>query len=106
MLELKDCTNVFVKIGGLVMPPLAGGSGADTYTSDAIVERWSDPINWCVEQFGPSRCMFESNFPVDKKWIAYVPLYNAYKRIVSDRSPAEKAALFAGTAGSVYGLNQ
>jgi L-fuconolactonase len=104
MSELSNCPNVFVKIGGLVMPPLAGGSGTVTFTSDEIVARWSDPIRWCVEQFSPHRCMFESNFPVDKNWISYVPLYNAYKRIVSDASASDKAALFAGTAASVYQL--
>jgi predicted TIM-barrel fold metal-dependent hydrolase len=104
MSELSNCPNVFVKIGGLVMPPLAGGSGTVTFTSDEIVARWSDPIRWCVEQFSPHRCMFESNFPVDKNWISYVPLYNAYKRIVSDASASDKAALFAGTAARVYQL--
>ena len=104
MTVLRDCPNVAVKIGGLVMPPLAGNSGSASFTSDAIVARWSDPIRWCVEQFGCDRCMFESNFPVDKQWISYVPLYNAYKRIVTDATPSEKAALFAGTAASVYKL--
>jgi predicted TIM-barrel fold metal-dependent hydrolase len=106
MLELRECPNVSVKIGGLVMPPLAGGSGTVTFTSDEIVARWSEPVRWCIEQFGPNRCMFESNFPVDKQWISYVPLFNAYKRIVSDFSAAERAALFAGTAVSVYRLDR
>jgi predicted TIM-barrel fold metal-dependent hydrolase len=48
--------------------------------------------------------MFESNFPVDKQWIAYVPLYNAYKRIVGDCSSSEKADLFTNTAARVYKL--
>ena len=104
MLKLRDCPNVFVKIGGLVMPPLVGGSGEAPFTSDWVVARWSGPIRWCVEQFGPDRCMFESNFPVDKQWIPCIPLFNAYKRTVSDFSPAEKDALFAGTAVSVYKL--
>jgi predicted TIM-barrel fold metal-dependent hydrolase len=106
ILEVKECPNVSVKIGGLVMPPLAGksDSGPATFTSDEIVARWSEQIRWCVEQFGGGRCMFESNFPVDKQWIGYVPLYNAYKRIVADGSPSEKADLFANTAAKVYKL--
>jgi predicted TIM-barrel fold metal-dependent hydrolase len=106
MLELRDCPNVSVKIGGLVMPPLAGGSGKVTFTSDEIVDNWSERIQLCVEQFGPNRCMFESNFPVDKQWISFVPLFNAFKRIVSDATPADQALLFAGTAVDVYRLDR
>jgi predicted TIM-barrel fold metal-dependent hydrolase len=103
MLELRDRPNVTVKIGGLVMPPLTG-RGSAVFTSDEFVDQWSERIRWCIAAFGPDRCMFESNFPFDKRWIAFVPLLNAYKRIVSDHTPAEKQALFAGTVARVYEL--
>ena len=57
-----------------------------------------------IEQFGPRRCMFESNFPVDKVSYSYNVLYNAFKRLSQGYSPAERAALFHDTAARVYRL--
>jgi L-fuconolactonase len=108
MSELRLCPNVFVKLGGVAVPFLAGApvTGSTGFASDGIVERWGAQIRWCVEQFGAERCMFESNFPFDRQWISYVALWNAYKRIVADASVSEKAALFGGTARAAYGLTR
>ena len=62
-------------------------------------------IETCIERFGPSRCMFESNFPVEKMGIGWVALWNAFKRIASGASADEKRALFNGTARRVYRLD-
>jgi predicted TIM-barrel fold metal-dependent hydrolase len=59
-------------------------------------------MQYCIEQFGPTRCMFESNFPVDKVSYSYNVLYNAFKRLSQGFSPAERAALFHDTATRVY----
>ena len=56
----------------------------------------------CIEQFGPDRCLFESNFPVDKVSVSYHVLWNAFKRIASGCSAEEKAKLFHDTAARVY----
>ena len=48
--------------------------------------------------------MFESNFPPDKQSGGYTELWNAFKRISSDASAAEKRALYSGTAARVYRL--
>lgn len=98
--------NVVVKLGGVGMP--AYGSGWSTRTtpatSDEIVAEWGGPIRFLIEQFGPSRCMFESNFPVDKVSFGYRTMWNAFKKMTADLAPAERAELFAGTATRVYGL--
>jgi predicted TIM-barrel fold metal-dependent hydrolase len=57
-----------------------------------------------IEAFGADRCMFESNFPVDKITTGYGVLWNAFKRIAHGASEAEKAALFSGTARRIYRL--
>ena len=62
---------------------------------------WIEP---CIEAFGAQRCMFESNFPVDKGAASYAVLWNAFKRIAAGASAGEKAALFEGTARRVYKL--
>jgi L-fuconolactonase len=59
----------------------------------------------CIETFGPSRSMFESNFPVDKVSYSYQVFWNACKLIAKGASTSEKADLFAGTAARFYRLN-
>ena len=59
---------------------------------------------WCIEQFGADRCMFESNFPVDKVSYSYTVIWNAFKRIAKGFSPPERNALFHDTAARVYRL--
>jgi predicted TIM-barrel fold metal-dependent hydrolase len=61
-------------------------------------------FNWCIEKFGTKRCMFESNFPVDRISYSYTVIWNAFKRIAKDFSPKERADLFYDTAARVYRL--
>ncbi|HAA93964.1 MAG TPA: amidohydrolase, partial [Rhodospirillaceae bacterium] len=46
--------------------------------------------------------MFESNFPVDKQSCGYNELWNSYKRLATNYSAGDKAALFHDTATRVY----
>ena len=59
----------------------------------------------CIEHFGPERCMFESNFPVDALSCSYPVLWNSFKRIASGCSDSEKQSLFHDTAAKVYRLS-
>ena len=70
-----------------------GGAGPEQ-----LVEAWGEPIRWCIETFGADRCMFESNFPVDKVSCTYADLWAAFELIAEGCSDAEHDALFAGTA--------
>jgi L-fuconolactonase len=106
MRELVPFPNLTVKVGGLGMlycgwdfhlrdvPP----------TSQELATAWRPYVETCIELFGPSRCMMESNFPVDKQSCGYGVLWNALKRITAKCSPAEKAALYRDTAARVYRL--
>ena len=96
--------NVVAKIGGLAMPDNGFGwhSRATPATSDELVEAQKRYYLHTIECFGPERCMFESNFPVDKLSISYAVLWNALKKMVADLSADEKDALFQGTASRVY----
>lgn len=105
----RRCPNVHVKLSGLAMrvcgfrfderdkPP----------TSKELAESWKYYILHCIKCFGVKRCMFASNFPVDKISCSYTVLWNAFKRIVSDAgfSSEERRALFYGNAKRVYKLN-
>ncbi|MET0430026.1 MAG: amidohydrolase family protein [Microvirga sp.] len=103
---LSACPNVFMKLGGLAMPINGFDYHAEPMppTSDRIARDWSPFIEPCLEWFGADRCMFESNFPVDKGMVSYPVLWNAYKKIAAGASVAEKAALFSDTARRFYTL--
>ncbi len=71
-------------------------------TSAELAEVWGEPIQRVIEMFGPDRCMFESNFPVDMRGAGYVVLWNAFKRMAAGYSAAEKRDLFHNTAARAY----
>ena len=98
--------NVYVKVGGLGMRYGAFGFSdqAEPPSSDAVAAAFRPYFEACIEAFGTSRAMFESNFPVDKVSYSYQVFWNACKRITAGASPAEKADLFAGTATRAYRL--
>lgn len=104
--ELATCPNVSMKLGGMMIrlaaidyrklpaPP----------SSVEIARLWGPYIETCIELFGASRCMFESNFPVEKLGADWVTLWNAFKRITAGCSVDEKYALFSANALRVYRL--
>ena len=73
-----------------------------------LAETMAPYYKTCIDYFGAERCMFESNFPVDKASCSYAVLWNAFKRLSKDYSESERTALFHDTATRVYklGLNE
>jgi len=59
-------------------------------------------IEHCIASFGVERCLFESNFPVEKASNRYVNLWNAFKQITENYSAGERGALFHDNAARVY----
>ena len=106
MAELATCPNVVVKLGGLTMPMCGFGWHKQDAppTSAQLAETLGPYYLSCIEQFGVERCMFESNFPVDKTSCSYVVLWNAFKRITQDFSADERIALFHDSAAQAYRL--
>jgi predicted TIM-barrel fold metal-dependent hydrolase len=104
--ELAGCPNVSMKLGGMMMRLAAYDyrTAATPPTSAELAARWRPYLEPCIELFGAGRCMFESNFPVEKMGIGWAALWNAFKLIAAGASPGEKAALFSGTARRVYRL--
>lgn len=104
--EAARCPNVVAKLGGLAMPDNGyGWHLADRPpTSDEVVSAHRAHYLHTIDHFGPERCMFESNFPVDRVSVSYRVLFNAFKKMVADFSTDERAAMFSGTAERVYRL--
>jgi predicted TIM-barrel fold metal-dependent hydrolase len=73
--------------------------------SEELAAAMAPLLTYCIEQFSPNRCMFESNFPVDKVSFSYNVLYNAFKRLSRSYSAAERAAMFHDTAARVYRID-
>jgi predicted TIM-barrel fold metal-dependent hydrolase len=105
---IAACPNVCVKLGGLNMevngyhwherpkPP----------TSQELADATRRYFDYAIEKFGPSRAMFESNFPVDKLSCSYTVVWNSFKILAKGFSADEKAALFRGTAERVYRIGE
>ncbi|MBI2328508.1 MAG: amidohydrolase family protein [Chloroflexi bacterium] len=106
MAALATCPNVVMKLGALGMPNRGFGwyQRATPPGSAELAEAMAPYYLWCIEQFGADRCMFESNFPVDKISYSYTVLWNAFKRLAKDFSAEERAALFHDTAVKAYRL--
>ena len=105
--EAAKRPNVMMKVGGL-----AGGRNGFGYDKlperpslDDLVRDWRPYIESCIELFGAERCMFESNFPVDRIAGDYRTIWNVFKTITNACSADEKAALYSGTARKTYRLN-
>ena len=93
MRTLAAADNVVVKISGLGM----------------VEHNWSvDSIRpfvlGSIEAFGIERCMFGSNFPVDRLYSSFDALYGAFETIVADLSPPEQDKLFVTNAQRWYRL--
>ncbi|MYE54097.1 MAG: amidohydrolase family protein [Chloroflexi bacterium] len=98
--------NVLVKLGGFGNPISGYGWHQRPIppSSTELVETITPWLMFCIEQFGPERCMFESNFPVDKASYNYTAVWNAFKLVSQGFSASERAAMFQGTAVKAYRL--
>jgi len=101
---VAECPNATIKLGGMGMPR----TGFDWHTraspigSEELAAAMAPYMNFCIEKFGPNRCMFESNFPVDKVSFSHHVMYNAFKRLSQGYSANERTAMFHDTAVRTY----
>lgn len=104
--ELATCPNVVVKLGGIAMEMNGFGWHEQPKPpgSQTLMEATRRYYETTIELFGARRCMFESNFPVDKASCSYTVLWNSFKRLTARYSAADRAALFHDTAARVYRL--
>ena len=103
---VAQCPNVAAKLGGMAMPDNGYGwhECESPPTSDEFVEVQAGWYHHTIGCFGAERCMFESNFPVDRVSIGYGVLWNGLKKIAADYDEAAREAMFSGTARRIYRL--
>jgi predicted TIM-barrel fold metal-dependent hydrolase len=102
--------NVWVKLGGLgslfisqSLPGFQAFHGRPTPpSSEELADQYEPLVAHCIERFGPKRCMFESNFPMDKQFASYATLWNAFKRVSRPYSADERRAMLGETAAATY----
>ncbi|MCC7275329.1 MAG: amidohydrolase family protein [Alphaproteobacteria bacterium] len=93
MAGLARCPNVMVKLSGL-----------GTFDRACSVERWRPIVEETVTMFGPTRCLFGSNFPIEKLWTDYATLVATMRRCLEGLSAAERRAVLHDTAARLYRL--
>ena len=107
ILNLSKRANVYIKLGGLGM--VLNGYQFENQqlppSSNELANEWKPFFETTIDAFGSERCMFESNFPVDKASVSYQVLWNAYKKLTRQLTEEEKNDLFYQTATTVYKLN-
>lgn len=103
--RLARCPNIAMKLGGLGMRYLGFPTReSGERTSTVLATEWRPYIEPLIQAFSPARCMFESNFPVDRRTCSYRILWNTFKHLAAGYSKSEKSALFKDTAARVYRL--
>ena len=107
MRDLATAPNIVVKLGGLGLLSFGFDLHRQPVPPDSteLQKAWAPLLDTAIDAFGPERCMFESNFPVDMQSCTYVSLWNAFKKHTGAYAPAERTALFSGTAARVYRID-
>jgi L-fuconolactonase len=107
MADLATCHNVVVKLGGFGNTTSGFGWHEQPISpnSSDLTRAMTPYFDWCIEKFGTNRCMFESNFPVDRISYSYNVVWNAFKRYSKNFSSVERSQLFHDTAVKIYRLS-
>jgi len=104
---VAKCPNIVMKLGGVGQARYGYDWAARDVPvgSEELAGTLAPLMNHCIEQFGADRCMFESNFPVDKISYSYNVIFNAFKRLSQGYSASERASMFHDTAKRVYSID-
>ena len=93
MQRLAALPNLYVKLSGL-----------GTFIHRVDQAHIADIALPTLEMFGAGRCVFGSNFPIEKLWSRYAELVNVYRVALAGLSDADQARVFSGTARDLYRL--
>ncbi|MBL8837717.1 MAG: amidohydrolase family protein [Alphaproteobacteria bacterium] len=88
---MAACPNVVAKLSGF-------GMYSRQWTV-AMMQPWVDAL---IDEFGPQRCMYGSNYPVDRLGAPYARIMAAMAELLARRDAGARAAIMGGTARRVY----
>ena len=91
MTKLAKCENVVAKISGLGM-----------FDPNWTIDSTRIFVEKTIQIFGIERCMFASNFPVDKIFNTFDTYWNSFKEITKNYSENDKQLLFSSNAEKYY----
>jgi predicted TIM-barrel fold metal-dependent hydrolase len=91
--RLAEAPNVVCKLSGL-------GMGDHSWTP----ESWRPWLSECIDAFGADRCMFGSNFPVDRLYARYDRVLEAFEPVLTALSEPERDQILVGNAQEFYDL--
>jgi predicted TIM-barrel fold metal-dependent hydrolase len=94
MARLAACSNVVAKLSGL---------GTFLHMNDP--SHIAAVVRDTVRMFGADRCLFGSNFPIEKLWTSYSSLVDAYRRSLELLSEGERNAILHDTAMRTYRID-
>lgn len=89
--ELAACPNVVTKLSGL-----------GTFDRTCSVESWRIPVQTALDLFGPSRCLYGSNFPIEKLWTTYDQLMSTMTTLLAGLTSSEHQAVMHDNAARLY----
>jgi L-fuconolactonase len=106
--RLAEHPQLHAKLSGMFMPVVGWGLHGRTapVTTDQIRDALAPFVEHALDRFGVERCMFASNFPMDKVSLGFEQLYDAYRELVAARPLAEQRALFHDNALRYYDPNR
>jgi predicted TIM-barrel fold metal-dependent hydrolase len=93
MKQLAACPNVATKLSGL-----------GTFVRACSVDLWEPVVRETLDLFGAERCMFGSNYPIEKLWTTYERIVAVMQACCARLSAAERSLVFGGTARRIYRL--
>lgn len=93
MRSLAACPNVYVKLSGL-----------GTFEHRCDVALWKPICDQTIAEFGANRCMFGTNFPIEKLWTSYDNIVTVVRQCIADLAPADQRSILHDTAALVYRL--
>jgi predicted TIM-barrel fold metal-dependent hydrolase len=107
LLRLAEVPHIRFKIGGLSMPIIGFGAERQptTMSKGEFVNRVGPFVTWALDALGIERCMFASNFPMDKVSISYQTLVAGFDELLANRAEEEKQLFFNGVARDFYRID-
>ena len=107
MARLAERPNVVVKIGGMLMhhgvaEAMRRSRGEEAWTAPALVAELGPWLAETIALFGPGRCLFESNFPMDRGHCTYPVLIAAYRELLAGLPVADQDQVLRANAARLY----